>query len=68
MIEFFTQIETILLAVGAIISNVASFFAGRRQRRINNFEKQQQIFGKQLDQFSQFIDKKNKDDRTKPNK
>ena len=68
MIELFTDIETILISIGAIISNVASFFAGKRQRRINNFEKQQQIFHKQLDQFSEFMDKKYKDDRTKPNK
>ena len=68
MIDFFTQIETILISIGVMISNVVSFFAGRRQRRINNFQKQQQIFGKQLDQFSEFMEKRNKDERTKPDK
>ena len=62
MSDFLTNIETILLAVGAIISNVASFFAGRRQRRINNFQKQQQIFGKQIEQLDELVERQKKDE------
>ena len=62
MIDFFTNIETILVAIGVMISNVASFFAGRRQRRLNNFQKQQQIFDKQLTQFDEIVKRQNKKD------
>ena len=68
MIDLFNQYQTILIGIGVMISNVVSFFAGRRQRRINNFQKQQQIFDKQIEQLDELVERQKKDDRTKSDK
>ena len=62
MIDFFSQIETILISIGVMISNIVSFFAGRRQRRINNFEKIQSIYETMLDHQDRFLKRFKKDE------
>ena len=62
MIELFNQYQTILIGIGVMISNVFSFFAGRRQRRINNFQKIQSIYSTMLDHQQRFLKEFKKDE------
>ena len=62
MIDFFNQYQTILIGIGVMISNVFSFFAGRRQRRINNFQKIQSIYETMLDHQDRFLKRFKKDE------
>ena len=65
MIDFFTNLQNIAIIIGGLISSVVSFFAGRRQRRINNLDKQLDVFGKMIDKFDKFVEKENKNDEKK---